>query len=235
MCWSGEASAVLATAGFAGAGYAIWKREPLALCIPLIYFSLMEALQAFTYSVINQCDNPSNQIATLLGYLHICFQPFFINAVSLYFLPPHIAKKIAPAAYCICFVATIALLLRVYPFPWAGHCDLGDELCGKLLCSVRGTWHIAWQVPLNRITYDIPWYFLVGFALPVLYGSWRFTLYHVIAGPLFARLTTSDMNEWPAVWCLLSIGLLLLVVKTPLRQCLFVRRYWLWRLLKWER
>jgi hypothetical protein len=47
------------------------------------YFSSMEVLQAFTYSVIDQCALPSNQIATLLGYLHIAFQPFFINMLSM--------------------------------------------------------------------------------------------------------------------------------------------------------
>lgn len=234
MCWSGEASAALALAGFSGAGYALWKKEPAVLCLSLTYFSLMEALQSFTYSVINQCDNPSNQMATLLGYLHICFQPFFINAVSLYFLPSHISKKIAPVAYSLCLVATIMMLLQAYPFPWAGHCSPGDTLCGNVLCSIHGTWHIAWMVPLNELGSNFPWYYTVGFIIPALYGSWRFTLYHLITGPFFARLTTSNMNEWPAVWCLLSIGLLLLVVKTPIRKILFVRHYWLWRLLKWE-
>src|ERR1700760_2131332 len=96
MCWNGQASAVLATIGIASTGYAVYKKEPMPLWISLGYFSLMELLQAFTYTVINQCDNPSNQVATLLGYLHITFQPFFINAVSMYFINQKVAKKIAP-------------------------------------------------------------------------------------------------------------------------------------------
>ena len=87
MCWSGEASAVLATAGLGTTAYAAYRKEPAAIWMPLGYFSLMELLQAFTYSVIDQCSLPSNQIATLLGYLHIAFQPFFINAVSMHFIP----------------------------------------------------------------------------------------------------------------------------------------------------
>ena len=66
------------------------------------------------------------------------------------------------------------------------------------------------------------------FFLPLLYGSWRFTLYHVLVGPTLARLLTDNMNEYPAVWCLLAIGMLLLVVKTPLRRVLFVRNWLLW-------
>src|SRR5882672_3026731 len=123
MCWSGEASAVLATAGLGTTAYAAYRKEPAAIWMPLGYFSLMELLQAFTYSVIDQCDNPSNQIATLLGYLHIAFQPFFINAVSLHFIDQRAAKKIAPFAYSICFIATIMMLIKLYPFEWAEHCS----------------------------------------------------------------------------------------------------------------
>jgi hypothetical protein len=30
------------------------------------------------------------------------------------------------------------------------------------------------------------------------------------------------------VWCLLSIGLLTIAVKTPIRHFLYVRQWWLW-------
>lgn len=41
-------------------------------------------------------------------------------------------------------------------------------------------------------------------------------------------LLTNDPNEVAAIWCLLSIGILLLVVKTPIRQFMFVKSWWLW-------
>src|SRR5947207_2283933 len=102
MCWSGEASAALATAGFLSSAYAAHKKESRRLWLALAYFTLMEALQAYTYSVIDNCSLPANQVATLLGYLHICFQPFFANAVALYFIDQRVAKKIAPVAYGCC-------------------------------------------------------------------------------------------------------------------------------------
>jgi hypothetical protein len=240
MCWSGEASLALATAGMIGTGYAMVKKEPAALWIALGYFSSMELLQAFTYSVINKCDNPANQIATLLGYLHITFQPFFINAVSMYFIDQKVARKIAPAVYIACFISAILMLIQLYPFPWAEHCDIRRPLCGDMLCSVRGNWHIAWLVPTNGIgnlltRHGIPFfdngfpgYVIAAFFLPLLYGSWRCTLYHLAFGVYLANATTNNINEWPAVWCLLSIGLLLVVVETPLRQYLFVKQWALW-------
>lgn len=235
MCWSGEASATLAAIGLSTTVYAAYKKEPTPLWMALGYFSLMEALQAYTYSVINQCGNPANQIATLLGYLHICFQPFFINAVSLHFVPRPVREKVGKWAYILCFGSAIFMIIQLYPFPWAGHCDPGRPLCGDVLCSVRGNWHIAWIVPTNGIcnsmTYwfdGFPTYVIVGFILPVLYGAWRITLYHYAMGPFLAWMTTSNLNEWPAVWCLLSIALLTIVVKTPIRRFMYQKQWFLW-------
>jgi hypothetical protein len=86
---------------------------------------------------------------------------------------------------------------------------------------------VDWIVVNRRENADphIP-YVLAGFVVPVLYGSWRFTIYHILMGPFLAKLLTDNPNEWPAVWCLLSIGLLLIVVKTPIRKWLYVRRWW---------
>jgi hypothetical protein len=49
MCWSGEASAVLAVVGIGTTAYAAYKKEPAPLWMALGYFSSMELLQAFTY------------------------------------------------------------------------------------------------------------------------------------------------------------------------------------------
>jgi len=53
------------------------------------------------------------------------------------------------------------------------------------------------------------------------------TFFHLMLGP--AALTTNNMTEWPAVWCLFSIGLLTIAFKTPIRRVLYVRQWWLWR------
>ncbi|MCX7338381.1 MAG: DUF5765 domain-containing protein [Alphaproteobacteria bacterium] len=238
MCWSGEASTVLATIGFSACGYAAYRKEPAALWVCLGYFSLMEALQAYTYTVIGQCSLPSNQIATLLGYLHIAFQPFFVHLFSMHFIPDAVRRKIQGPVFCMCFATAIFMIIQLYPFDWAGTCTPGRPLCAQTLCSVHGNWHIAWDIPINGIwnsISDVPIlgyllrggypYIVVCFLVPIIYGSWRFTLYHFLAGPFLAALLTNNQNEWPAVWCLLSIGMLLLVVDTPLRRLLYVKKW----------
>lgn len=80
---------------------------------------------------------------------------------------------------------------------------------------------------MNTVFGNFPIYAMAGIVLPLLYGSWRAGLYNFGAGPLAAYLLTSNVNEQPAVWCLLSIGLLLLVIKTPIRNYLHVT-WWFW-------
>lgn len=246
MCWSGEASMVMAVAGFSAAAYTALKKdpEPVALWACLLYFALMELLQAVSYRVVGQCDSGLNQLLTLLGYLHITFQPFFINAVALHFLPAQAARKVAPWVYLACFIGAIGMLVQLYPFGWAGHCTTGRPLCGDILCTVSGEWHIAWLLPLNGIGngmtsstylgYGFLSYALNAFYLPALVGSWRFILFTYVAGPLLASATTGNINEWPAIWCLFSIGLLLVVMITPLRRYLHVGNPWWMQLDAWR-
>jgi hypothetical protein len=230
MCWSGEASAAITALGIATTGYAIYRKAPAPIWLALGYFTLMEALQAFTYTVIGECSDPTNQVSTLLGYLHITFQPFFINAVSLYFINQQVAKRIAIPVYAICFACAIIMLVKVYPFPWSPMCSGFRPMCGELLCSYHGNWHIAWSLPINTVWDDVSGYLIAGFIVPMLYGSWRWTLLHLLIGPVFARLTTDNWNEWPAIWCLLSLELLILTFNTRLRDKLHVTRWpgWKW-------
>ena len=68
-------------------------------------------------------------------------------------------------------------------------------------------------------------YILVVFIMPVLYGSWRFVLLHVVMGPVISGLTTNDPNEYIAVWCLYSIALCIAVIKSPIRRYLHVNTW----------
>jgi len=234
MCWSGEASTVLATIGLGSTIWVAAKGEDKRLWMPLGYFALMEALQAFTYTVINDCENPSNQFATLLGFLHIVFQPFLINLISLYFVPDYVRKKIEFWVYTTIMVGAVAMIISIYPFQWAELCRPEvAPFCGSRLCSISGQWHIAWEMPRTVVwwIFGAKAYAIAAFVLPILYGSWKMTLYHILTGPFLAYLSTGSLNEWAAVWCLYSIGLLLVVIKTPVRKLLHVKQWPLWRFI----
>jgi hypothetical protein len=217
--------------------YLAKKGEARELWMPLGYFALMELLQAFTYTRIGQCSLASNKAMTLLGYIHVMFQPFFVNMIAMHFIPESIKRKIAAYVYGLCGAGVALFTLKLLDLPGTGLCHVGAEpFCGAVSCSMNGNWHIAWQLPLNDLLSEAlagEWirglhsytYLGLGFALPVLYGSWRFTLVTFLLGPFIALLSTDNVNEFPAVWCLYSIALCLTVIKSPIRRYLRVSNW----------
>jgi hypothetical protein len=228
MCWSFGASFIFAIIGFIASGYLIYKKESKLLWIPIGYFAIMELLQAITYFSLNQCSLPINQLLTYISYLHVAFQPFFMNA---FWLPKETRKRISPFVYGICFIGTILILIQAYPFEWAGTCDLASGgWCGPNICSISGDWHLAWNIPLN----GIPMLLIIGYAfpifiLPLLYGSWKVTIYQTLLGPVLVSFLSSNPNETPAIWCLLSMAIILLAIVTGLRNIMHVKKWYFWK------
>ena len=156
MCWSGEASTVLAAIGLSSTVYFYRKKEPAVICITLGIFHSWKPCKPILIPSSTSAIIRPIRLPYLLGYLHIAFQPFFINAISLYFIPAEIRARIATPVYSLCFVATLCLLIRIYPFEWIPACyevkykflflnqffdSFTVPFCGERICSVSGQWH----------------------------------------------------------------------------------------------
>jgi hypothetical protein len=81
MCWSSEASLVMTGVGLAATVVTYRRGDLPAIWMTLGFFTFMEALQVWGYAVVDQCGAPSNQAVTVLSYLHIAVESFFINAI----------------------------------------------------------------------------------------------------------------------------------------------------------
>jgi hypothetical protein len=217
----------------------IRNRRPAAVPVALGYFTFMEALQAAGYLVVDDCASPANQSLTLLSYLHIAFHPFIINAFALELVPARVRQRVAAWVYGACAFSAAVMLTQLYPFAWAGSCRPGETLCAAELCLRSGDWHIAWDVPYNGLmvpfenwlgaSSPFPTYLITVFILPFAYGAWRFVLLHLAAGPALASLLTSDPNEMPAVWCLFSIGIVLISLSPKLSNAFSTDAWGLWK------
>ncbi len=212
MCWSGEASLGVAAVGVAGSLWARRRGAPLGRWATLLYFTGMELLQALTYTVIDRCGLPFNVWLTRVSYVHICLQPFFINLLALSFVSPEMARRARPFVLLVCSAGALVMLSKFFvPSPdWA--CSPATvSVCGSDTCSYHGEWHIAWRLYLSGLDNNFYVYWLPAFALPLLYGSWRWTLYHALVGPFAAFFLSSNKDEIVAIWCLTSIGFLLAI------------------------
>lgn len=227
MCWSEGASLAMVGAGAVATVITARRGETPAIPLTLGFFTIMEALQAAGYWVIDDCSLTANKSVALLSYLHIAFQPLFINAFAMAVTPTLVSPSKRRLVFSLAGIATLLLVLRLVPFGWAGQCQPGDALCGPALCVVSGEWHIGWDVPLNNMWEALGWgfngmipfpaYILSVFVLPLIYGAWRFVVFHALLGPILAVTLTDNPNEMPAIWCLFSIGLLLVALSPFIR------------------
>lgn len=214
MCWSATASVAMVAVGGVATVATYRRGEPPAIWGTLTYFTAMEALQAAGYLVVDQCGNSANQTITVLSYLHIALQPLFINAFAMAIAPVAVSGAARKWVWGLAGLASLLMLFRLVPLEAVGPCPAGDVMCGITWCLHSGDWHIGWQVPLNalpayfNIPIQFPSYMLAVFVLPLFYGAWRFVLFHALIGPILAASLTSDPNEMPAIWCLFSIGII---------------------------
>ena len=132
-------------AGSVAAAVTVRRGRPAAIPVTIAYFTLMEALQAAGYLVVDQCANAVNQTIAILSIIHIIFQPFFINAFAMELVPDLVRKRARVAVFAVCGGSAVVMLLQLYPFDWAGACRPGSTLCGPMLCTVSGNWHIGWR------------------------------------------------------------------------------------------
>ena len=225
MCWGVTASVAMVAAGGAAAVVSARRGDPVAIPATLAFFTVMEALQVAGYATLDQCGSPANRAVTQASYLHIVLQPLVINAFAMAIAPAPVAPAMRRVVYALAGLASLALLLRLAPFDLLGPCLPGSTLCGEAWCTRAGDWHIAWDVPLNAglpgalgWPVEFPAYVLAVFALPLVYGAWRFVAFHAVFGPLLAMALTDDPNEMPAIWCLFSVGLVLIALSPAIRR-----------------
>ncbi|MEW9921650.1 DUF5765 domain-containing protein [Marimonas sp. MJW-29] len=236
MCWSAEASAAMVAAGVVATGIALSRKEPPAIPLTLGYFTVMEGLQLAGYGVLDQCGTTANQAVTLLSYLHIVFQPLVINLFAMELVPAPIRARARRWVIMLSLAAGAVMLAQLLPVPAFGKCLPGTPLCAEALCTVSGSWHIAWNIPYNGLMVPLeralgfgsgfPTYMLAVFVLPLVYGAWRFVLLHAVTGPFLAWTLTDNPNEMPAVWCLFSIAILVVSLSIRARGSVTARTWW---------
>lgn len=219
------ASIAATTLGGAATVYAAKKKLPKERTFALFFFTLMELLQAVSYMWLGQCDLSGNKFLTYAGFFHIAFQIPVANAFMLSFTSKKARKKWTRPVMIASFIGSFLLLTKLFvPLLWDAPkewmCKAGDALCGTDACTYKGTWHLAWRMPLLGYDPGNYMYFILVFFLPILYGSWRISVFHFIFGPLLASLLSPDRNEVAAIWCLFSIAVLIAVFFGPIKRWL---------------
>ena len=213
----------------------------------IAFFCLMEALQAvqqFSSVLAADLSDPNcrlawNQFLTVLGYVHIMFQPYFTNKYFEAFRPA-MGKAWAHEAVawkvvfrmCLAYAALGLLRLALMPAYNAdeledGHRTYlnvsGDWLEGEQLCTYRGAVHLAWAFPLPKASYLLGGMGTHSFLMfvPVLcIGGLReldACSFLLLTGPVLG-MAIAPRLEQASVWCFFSIAQLLIGLTSSVLQ-----------------
>jgi hypothetical protein len=142
----------------------------------LLYFALMEFIQALQYEVVDQCDNIWNPILTYLGFMNIAFQPFVANYLSYTYDNKSPWMKIFHFYMMrISFFVGMCWLMRpiieitgitkshipglcpnASPETIANIYSAAEYLRGDRLCTRSGIRHVRWYIPMADNKYFFP-------------------------------------------------------------------------------
>lgn len=183
--------------GFAGCGlFASWwiysNTKNRELATGVFFFFTMEFLQGLQYFVIAEeedyinntgmCLDMINQFLTMLGFLHICLQPYYCHVInaSLTQDPKYIGQYKCIKRLCLLGGATLfgRFLMGYYGYGitegamktgfhmeesatgyWPRISGVGEStewLRGEKLCTFNGKYHLAWGIPMADPTYYVP-------------------------------------------------------------------------------
>lgn len=197
----------------------IWvysRTSNIQLAVGVFYFFLMEFLQFFQYLVIDDCDNWWNQFLTVLGFMHICYQPYFTHVINSSLTKSKTVLWQYVPILRLCLIGGTTLFLR-----WAlvalslndsGAPGISKEwLRGEKLCTFSGKYHLAWSVPMGDATYYTPSAAIHSFLMfaPFFVIKSNMVLQGIFlwaTGPLLAAYITPNLMEQASIWCFFSIG-----------------------------
>jgi len=203
----------------------------------------MEFLQGWQYFWIDDCDNFMNKFLTLLGYIHICFQPYFTHIInSALTKNPDVLKKY-DIILRMCLLSGTLMMVRyiVAEFTGSGkdilsdfsdysgnhthsQCRTQEWLRGEKLCTFSGKFHLAWSVPMTEPTY---WTNSAAIHSFMMFGPFFILKSNMIiqgvflwlAGPYLASWITPNLMEQASIWCFFSfaqIGIMLFLIREQL-------------------
>lgn len=226
MCFNGYMSGGFALLGLFCSWWINFRTNNTKLAIGVFFFFTMEALQAVQYLYLAAdlkspvCDTLVNQILTVLGFAHICAQPYFCHLIneSLSGEPrrensaEHNAKLMKyrnqyAVIKKLCIIGGFLIFLRfpmAYVPGWSTQNGNTEWIRGNKLCTFKteSMVHLGWSVPFADPTYNIMGVGLHAFLMFApffaLYEKRGMALQGIVlyvTGPFMASMITSNLLE----------------------------------------
>jgi len=223
MCFNQPMSFAFAGVGLFVSWWIHTRTLNTELARGVFFFFTMEFLQGLQYFVIADdvgspaCDNIFNRILTVLGFLHICLQPYFCHVINASLTKSEKYLQQYQVIKRLCLIGGAMLfsryLLHDFGLDSLGGATSGEWLRGQKLCTFRGTAHLAWSIPMVDVSYYVPsaaihsfLMFAPFFALWEKKGMIIQGVFLWATGPLAASFISANLMEQASIWCFFSIA-----------------------------
>lgn len=222
MCFGKSWSATSLSVLVGSAIFCAYHKVDWRIVVSVVFLAWKELIQLMLYYNVNDC-NPINTLLTVMAWIHISFQPFFIllliSAFSkkskLYDLPLFLAL-----VFAIFNSIRIKELHPGFVKYDCAHKIKSDSMCREKTCSVPGEYHLAYGFNLssadaNKSFIWVPTiftYVLLSFAVPYFIGDWQLASIHLLVAVVSNQVAKHDAGEGSAMWCVNSFWIGLVAV-----------------------
>lgn len=229
MCFSGEMSAAFAACGLFATYWIYTRTENMELASGVFFFFSMEFLQAIQYMFLASglddpmCKSVINQVLTLMGFLHICLQPYYCHVINSSLTKSCKYKDRYLVIKRLCLIGGMLLFSRHFLSYIPGLNTMGingsnqstEWLRGESLCTFKkqSMWHLGWSIPMADPSYYVmgagihsflmfaPFFALYEKKGMIIQGCFLF-----LFGPVLASAISDNLMEQASIWCFFSIA-----------------------------
>lgn len=181
--------------------------KEIRISLPAFYLALKDLLQGLFYRYYK--NKEISHILGILSWIHICFQPFFVNIFISYFDKEY---KYWNYIFLFLFIFGCYHMTKLSALDIQGDEDCKDEyefndFCAKETGAYMGNFHIAYKFKAENSPFSE--LYLAAMILPsfltktwILSLIWLFFIFllRIIFNPYLVR-----NGEFSAIWCFLSI------------------------------
>jgi hypothetical protein len=180
------------------------------LSITLIFLSLKDLIQGLLYYYHSKNNEKYKNILTSFSWIHICFQPLFVNILMSHFSKENI--------YYWNFIFIITFLYGLYDLTLLNEFDIQNDpdcikknekndFCSTHTTSYMGKYHIAYKFSQDEKSFFYSTFYPILIFIPALFTKSRLLgiIWAVFAGSIYVFFNNIGNGEQAAIWCFLSI------------------------------
>ena len=191
---------------------ALYKRDNWRIASLLVFLSLKDLIQGLLY---RYKDNKKiNNKLTVLSWVHIAFQPLFVNIFMSSFSKNDSTYWNSIFLMCLLFGIYFMTILDELDIQNDPDCDSNDkkDFCANETLSYQGKYHIAYRFRTDKdyLKKGFIAYFVLLFLPVLLTSSIGFgLLWSTFVGTIYMLTKHLRYGEFAAIWCFSSILLFL--------------------------